>query len=489
MFKKLNDISGNPVSQQSAGQVVGSQGNAATGKDPYQSTFRSPANVYNANLGQEMGALETGLNRNIEQTQKDLSKSTETYKSGLGSINDQYKYSGPSDFENINDTATFSRLASLVNPAQAQTSLKSVQSNTANYRPDTSGVAAASTVGGLSSQLKNQYGTSSGGSRLDALLYRNSGQAGRAINDNLSKIDQFKEGQQNLLKAESDLLKQYSDQATERSNKVKQEGSSFQGQLLSKAQQQAAEAQANAANQRAALQAQLKQQADAELQKQLQAALANAWGDNRIRQSATYTDADLPSDFWTNPTYSDQKIDYTESKNQAGETIQTPKYTLNKDMTDQIKADLLKSFQPTNGFDINPYLNSAANINENQFLDPRYNRIGQLLGTDQRVVESAANPGAGYMADKFNTGLGQYTQAQADELARQVQALFARPEQRQGSGGKQITWNDLIPFLGNTNVATWQLGGTPAGWETLGATGLGSAANNIGNAISSWTGW
>lgn len=222
IFKKINNLfeprqegsaESNVVNPTDANQVVQTNQKA----DPYKSTFRDFSKIYEANKP-EGSKVETGLSKNIAEQTQNMAKSSEALKQSLTDVSSQYQYN-PETVKDIQPN--FSKLQSLLSPTQQIAELQSKESSTADFAPDTQGLAQASTVGGLSSLLRNQYGTTQGQSRLDALLSRGSGQAGQSIRENLQNLQNFRDLQKQNLAAEDVLKNQYIQQAQDTAGTVR----------------------------------------------------------------------------------------------------------------------------------------------------------------------------------------------------------------------------------------------------------------------------
>lgn len=434
VFKKINDMVGG--SSPSGGQVIsqgaGANPNSPTdAQNPYASTYRNPDKIYQANLGENQGNVDTGLSKSLQDTQNNLTQSTNNYKSNLDSINSQYNYNGTSDLDNIGDSATFSRLSRLVNPTSAQTSLSGVQSNTANFNPDTSGVAASSTVDGLSNQLRNQYGTSAGGARLDAQLYRGSGQAGAAINNNLKQIDDFRADKQNQLSNESNILNQYEQGITNKSNILKSDAQNYQNNLLTQAQKQAANVQNNydttyqnsindLNNYKASLpyQQQLKdsifnivneRSKTTPLYTQLP---DNSAAQEALRQQFGYT----PEEF--NKNITSETIDQGDSGTISKQNLNIAPYLANQLFQSALPNINLDKFKPEN------YVSAAPSVSENMYLDPKFNSISQLLGLNQRAIETPTSSNIVSQNDKYKSDINNYLAQQQQQATAAANNLF-----------------------------------------------------------------
>jgi hypothetical protein len=239
VFRKIDNLVSNPKNE--AAPIGGGSG-VQNNQNPYASTFRNPSDVLSANINEKQGDLDTGLNQNIKDAQSNLDKSTQTYTDNLKNIENEQTYAGKDELNKIDD-GQFSKLQSLLSPEERQKRMDTTTSSTKFINPDTSAVAAASSVQGLSNQLRNQYNTTAGGSRLDALLYRNSGQAGQALNKNLSDINNFNTTRNNYLNNESNALTNSKANIANTANTVRSDVQGLKQQLSTTAQQQATDAQ------------------------------------------------------------------------------------------------------------------------------------------------------------------------------------------------------------------------------------------------------
>lgn len=467
VFKKLNDLSGAPTDQ--AGSVIDGQAAGAT-KGTHQSTYRNPSAVYNANVGQDMGGLETGVNKNLAETQSSLDKSSADYKSQLQGIDKDYSYQGAQDLQNIGDTGTFSRLSSLVNPTGGQVRLAGVKSNTANYNPDTSGVAQSSNMGGLSAQLKNQYGTSAGGSRLDALLYRGSGQAGKAINEGLGKINQFNQGKQAQLQGETGMLNQLNQGLVDRSNQLKTEGAAYKGQLKAGAEGQAKQAQSaydtGRQNQLSEME-QYKQSQD--YRKQIQDAINASFGDRQIGRKIRGEGATGGLDkAGIAMRLQEQGVDPQSAAQIAATAVAdgvvndrgawTGQADIN--MTDYLKQQMLDKF--SGGVDLNQfnpaqYQTDARTFDASSYLDPRFNQLGQLLGTEQIAGSTAPSTQLGGDRAGYEKAIQDYLAQQTTAAGNTARSLFD-PNLAQGQANDRNIMGEALrgiitsPLYGNATL-------------------------------------
>lgn len=483
----MNDLAGAPTTN-TTGNVIAGQAAGAT-QGTHESTFRNPSAVYNANVGQDMGGLETGVNKNIAQTQESLNKSSADYQSQLQGIDSGYKYGGRQDLENIGDTATFSRLSSLVNPAGEQSQLAGVKSNSANYRPDTSGLAQSSTMGGLSSQLQNQYGTSAGGSRLDALLYRGGGNAGKAINEGLGQVNQFNQGQQQQLGQESNLLSQLQKGAVDKSNQLKSEGAAYKGQLKAGAATQAQQAQATYDAARATGLGQLQQTVDnTNYKTQLENILNSVFGtpsnptrrldrnfigiqyqmEGQMPKMIEAAKAALTAQLKSEGVSEDLIPQILASATRGGFGASLGGTTL--DMSPYAKQQIMNQFLgqiDMKSVDPTKFQGEARTFNQDSYLDPRFNQLGQLLGTEQ--IAGTTAPSGQYNQDQqgLQKAISDYLNPQFANARSAASALF-NPTYQQGS-------NENNPYL----TSIQNLLKSPAFNSVVSGGGVAALAPNI----------
>lgn len=508
IFKRLNDLAGNPTSNESGNVIAGQAAGATQGT--HESTYRNPSAVYNANVGQDMGQLETGVNKNIAQTQVDANKSSDAYKSQLQGVDSNYKYGGMQDLENINDSGTFSRLSSLVNPAGAQSQLAGVKSNTANYRPDTSGVAQSSNMGGLTAQLQNQYGTSAGGSRLDALLYRGSGQAGKAIQQGLGQINQFNQGQQQQLGQESNLLSQLKQNAVNKSNQLKSEGAGYQNELQTSAANQAKQQQNQYDTQRQqGIDSLTNQRNSINIRQQMQDAINKGFGGRSVinewqripntnidTASRLLQESGIPGDI-ANQMASQMQYSSSEVPNSQGDGPRQLNSSI--DLTDYFKNQLADKFSSNvnlNSIDPSQYVSGAQTYDQNSFLDPRYNQISQLLGTNQITPNSQNYTPYSTNNQGFNDAISAYLNPQMSQAQQAVEGLFNKPTTQEPNNLNPYL-SSLVgvvqnPYLANAVLAgpTGGLNLTPGGQriQQMLQQNLGGAVGTVGSKIENLLG-
>ncbi len=350
VFRKIDNLVSNPKNEASP---IGSGSGVQSTQNPYASTFQNPNAVLNANINEKQADLDTGLNQNIKDAQQNLDKSTQTYTDKLKGIENEQTYGGRDELNKIDDNQ-FSKLQSLLSPDERQKRMDSTTSSTKYVNPDTSAVAAASSVEGLSNQLRNQYNTTAGGSRLDALLYRNSGQAGQALNKNLSDINAFNSTRNNYLGNEANALTNSKANLANTANTVRSDVQGLKQQLGTTAQQQATDAQ-------------------------------NTF--NLARQN--FLDNEIPT--------------------LQADTIQNllKDVALQNNLTQYLPNPSQRSgfnYQP--GIDPSLYVSPERTFDQSQFLDSRFNRLASLLGENQ-IAPSAtpADTNATFNRDEYINAL------------------------------------------------------------------------------------
>ncbi len=439
VFKKINNLTGdNPAQSSDPSAVISSEDGAGPAANPHQSTYQNPSNIYNANLGENLGKLETGIGKSISDTQKNLTESSGRYKGALDNIDSGYQFNGRSDLENINDAGTFSRLNTMVTPLSEQTQLNAEKSNTRNYNPDTAGLASSSTISGLSNQLKNQYGTTAGGSRLDAQLYRGSGQAGKAINENLTQLGDFRKDKERRLGEETNLLSQYNKGAADKSAALLSQAGGYQGELKADAKGKAAAMQSQYDTGRQNAISGLNSKRDAtDYKTQLQNAINSEFGDRKIvlgGDGKQWLSGD-PVQYFEERGFS------TAEANQLAKSAQLIKRTAPRDgmsrggathtvdMTDMLKSKLLTQFSGNvnlGQFDASKYVGGPKTFDEDSFIDPRYNRLSQLIGGQQIAGTPQADNSLSIDNDGFQNALNNYMSTQSSDASAAVRGLFDR---------------------------------------------------------------
>jgi hypothetical protein len=350
VFRKIDNLVSNPKNEASP---IGGGSGAQSTQNPYASTFQNPSNILNANINEKQADLDTGLNQNIKDAQQNLDKSTQTYTDKLKGIENEQTYAGKDELNKIDD-GQFSKLQSLLSPDERQKRMDSTTSSTKYVNPDTSAVAAASSVEGLSNQLRNQYNTTAGGSRLDALLYRNSGQAGQALNKNLSDINAFNSTRNNYLGNEANALTNSKANLANTANTVRSDVQGLKQQLGTTAQQQATDAQ-------------------------------NTF--NSARQN--FLDNEIPT--------------------LQADTIQNllKDVALQNNLTQYLPGQNQRSsFQYVPNIDPSLYVSPERTFDQSQFLDSRFNRLASLLGENQ-IAPSAtpADTNATFNRDEYVNAL------------------------------------------------------------------------------------
>lgn len=510
VFKKLNSLSG--TSPTPNGDVIGdsSSNNNQTQADPHASTYQNPSKIYQANLGENLGKLDNGITKNISDTQNNLSQSSDEYKSNLNNVDSNYKYNGQSDLQNISDPNTFSRLNSLVNPASEQSNLNSIQSNTKNYNPDTSGLAASSTISGLSSQLKNQYGTTEGGSRLDAQLYRGSGQAGKAINDNLNQLDNFQADKTNRLSNETSLLNQYNQGAVDKSNQLKADGTAYQTQLQSQAADQTKQQQSQYDTQRQqGIDSLTNQRNSVNVKQQLQDAINKGFGDRTVvnqfqnipnmnidTASRLLQESGIPGDM-ANQLASKMQYSNSETPNSQGDGSGQLNGSI--DLTDYLKNQLTDKFSSNvdlSSIDPSQYVSAPQTYDQNSYIDPRYNQISQLLGTNQITPNNQNYTPYSTNTQGFTDAINGYLNPQISQAQQAVEALFNKPGP-QSPDNMNPYLSSAVGIISNPYLANAMLAGptgglnlTPGGQriQNIVQQNLGGAVQNVGGKIDNLIG-
>jgi hypothetical protein len=387
VFRKIDNLVSNPKNE--ASPIGGGSGTQST-QNPYASTFQNPSAVLNANINEKQADLDTGLNQNIKDAQQNLDKSTQTYTDRLKGIENEQTYGGQNELNKIDDNQ-FSKLQSLLSPDERQKRMDSTTSSTKYVNPDTSAVAAASSVEGLSNQLRNQYNTTAGGSRLDALLYRNSGQAGQALNKNLSDINAFNSTRNNYLGNEANALTNSKANIANTANTVRSDVQGLKQQLGTTAQQQATDAQ-------------------------------NTF--NSARQN--FLDNEIPT--------------------LQADTIQNllKDVALQNNLTQYLPGQNQRSsFQYVPTIDPSLYVSPERSFDQSQFLDSRFNRLASLLGENQ-IAPSAtpADTNATFNRDEYVNALQE--SARPDLLRFLQSRVPAAPPPNFG----EPSFFDSLPILG-----------------------------------------
>jgi hypothetical protein len=387
VFRKIDNLVSNPKNE--ASPIGGGSGTQST-QNPYASTFQNPSAVLNANINEKQADLDTGLNQNIKDAQQNLDKSTQTYTDRLKGIENEQTYGGQNELNKIDDNQ-FSKLQSLLSPDERQKRMDSTTSSTKYVNPDTSAVAAASSVEGLSNQLRNQYNTTAGGSRLDALLYRNSGQAGQALNKNLSDINAFNSTRNNYLGNEANALTNSKANIANTANTVRSDVQGLKQQLGTTAQQQATDAQ-------------------------------NTF--NSARQN--FLDNEIPT--------------------LQADTIQNllKDVALQNNLTQYLPGQNQRSsFQYVPTIDPSLYVSPERSFDQSQFLDSRFNRLASLLGENQ-IAPSAtpADTNATFNRDEYLNALQE--SARPDLLRFLQSRVPAAPPPNFG----EPSFFDSLPILG-----------------------------------------
>lgn len=370
VFRKIDNLVSNPKNEASP---IGGGSGAQSTQNPYASTFQNPSAVLNANINEKQADLDTGLNQNIKDAQQNLDKSTQTYTDRLKGIENEQTYSGQNELNKIDDNQ-FSKLQSLLSPDERQKRMDSTTSSTKYVNPDTSAVAAASTVQGLSNQLRNQYNTTAGGSRLDALLYRNSGQAGQALNKNLSDINAFNSTRNNYLGNEANALTNSKANIANIANTVRSDVQGLKQQLGNQAQQQATDAQTTY---------------------------------NTARQNLL--ENEIPN---LQATTIDNLLKDVAAQNNLTQYLP--------------KQNQRSAFQYVPTIDPSLYVSPERSFDQSQFLDSRFNRLASLLGENQ--ITPSATPADTNATFNRNEYLNALQESARPDLLRFLQSRVPAPE-------------------------------------------------------------
>jgi len=385
VFRKIDNLVSNPKNE--AAPIGGGSG-AQNNQNPYVSTFRNPSDVLSANINEKQGDLDTGLNQNIKDAQSNLDKSTQTYTDNLKNIENEKTYAGKDELNKIDD-GQFSKLQSLLSPEERQKRMDTTASSTKYINPDTSAVAAASSVQGLSNQLRNQYNTTAGGSRLDALLYRNSGQAGQALNKNLSDINNFNTTRENYLNNENAALANAKSNLANTANTVRSDVQGLKQQLGTTAQQQATDAQ-------------------------------NTFNTSR------------------------QNLLNNEIPELQANTIQNllKDVALQNNLTQYLPGQNQRSlFQYVPNIDPSLYVSPERTFDQSQFLDSRFNKLAGLLGEEQ--IAPSASPADTNVAFNRDEYLNNLQESARPDLLRFLQSRVPAPPP------SSTTTLGLLPTLTN----------------------------------------
>ena len=351
---------------------IGGGSGAQNNQNPYASTFRNPSDVLSANINEKQGDLDTGLNQNIKDAQSNLDKSTQTYTDNLKNIENEQTYAGKDELNKIDD-GQFSKLQSLLSPEERQKRMDTTASSTKFINPDTSAVAAASSVQGLSNQLRNQYNTTAGGSRLDALLYRNSGQAGQALNKNLSDINNFNTTRENYLNNESNALTNSKSNLANTANTVRSDVQGLKQQLGTTAQQQATDAQNT----------------------------FNTSRQNLLNNEIPELQANTIQNLLKDVALQNNLTQYLPGQNQRS------------------------SFQYVPNIDPSLYVSPERSFDQSQFLDSRFNKLAGLLGEEQ--IAPSASPADTNVAFNRDEYLNNLQESARPDLLRFLQSRVPAP--------------------------------------------------------------
>jgi hypothetical protein len=369
VFRKIDNLVSNPKNE--AAPIGGGSG-AQNNQNPYASTFRNPSDVLSANINEKQGDLDTGLNQNIKDAQSNLDKSTQTYTDKLKGIENEQTYSGQNELNKIDDNQ-FSKLQSLLSPDERQKRMDTTTSSTKYINPDTSAVAAASSVQGLSNQLRNQYNTTAGGSRLDALLYRNSGQAGQALNKNLSDINNFNTTRENYLNNENAALANAKSNLANTANTVRSDVQGLKQQLGTTAQQQATDAQN----------------------------MFNTSRQNLLNNEIPELQANTIQNLLKDVALQNNLTQYLPGQNQR------------------------LSFQYVPNIDPSLYVSPERTFDQSQFLDSRFNKLAGLLGEEQ--ITPSASPADTNVAFNRDEYLNNLQESARPDLLRFLQSRVPAP--------------------------------------------------------------
>lgn len=364
VFRKIDNLVSNPKNE--AAPIGGGSG-AQNNQNPYASTFRNPSDVLSANINEKQGDLDTGLNQNIKDAQSNLDKSTQTYTDNLKNIENEQTYAGKDELNKIDD-GQFSKLQSLLSPEERQKRMDTTTSSTKFINPDTSAVAAASSVQGLSNQLRNQYNTTAGGSRLDALLYRNSGQAGQALNKNLSDINNFNTTRENYLNNENAALANAKSNLANTANTVRSDVQGLKQQLGTTAQQQATDAQNT----------------------------FNTSRQNLLNNEIPELQANTIQNLLKDVALQNNLTQYLPGQNQRS------------------------SFQYVPNIDPSLYVSPERTFDQSQFLDSRFNKLAGLLGEEQ--IAPSASPADTNVAFNRDEYLNNLQESARPDLLRFLQS-------------------------------------------------------------------
>jgi phage shock protein A len=369
VFRKIDNLVSNPKNEASP---IGGGSGAQSTQNPYASTFQNPSNILNANINEKQADLDTGLNQNIKDAQQNLDKSTQTYTDKLKGIENEKTYAGKDELNKIDD-GQFSKLQSLLSPDERQKRMDSTTSSTKYVNPDTSAVAAASSVEGLSNQLRNQYNTTAGGSRLDALLYRNSGQAGQALNKNLSDINAFNSTRNNYLGNEANALTNSKANLANTANTVRSDVQGLKQQLGTTAQQQATDAQNT----------------------------FNTSRQNLLNNEIPELQANTIQDLLKDVALQNNLTQYLPGQNQRS------------------------SFQYVPNIDPSLYVSPERTFDQSQFLDSRFNKLAGLLGEEQ--IAPSASPADTNVAFNRDEYLNNLQESARPDLLRFLQSRVPAP--------------------------------------------------------------
>ncbi len=395
VFRKLNNLagtgldgnvaaSGTPQGQaiDGAPAVSGDAGVAPTTTTNSPSgNVRNPTAIYDANKNLDMGGLETGTSKAIQDADNNMKQAGYDYSAQLKAIDDKNRYNS-SDLGNVGDADTYSRLKSILDGTSEKASLANVRDTAGDQFVDASGLANASTVPGLTKELQKQYHTTAGGARLDALLYRNSGQAGKALNQDFDKLNSFQDEQKAAIDAGKKTLGLYNSGVDTRSSKLKSDINDYENNLMNAAYAAAAKDFTKySGDQLGTLQ---KRNADAE--NAARAAIQQAIDDEMGKNGRSYITNRSDNDY-------------------------------------QARQNILDALQGKVSFDSSKYATtpqfSEDMFDPHSYLDSRYNALASLIGGQQYAPSSHPDANFGFNDSAYNEASKQYADQQA-QRARQL---------------------------------------------------------------------
>lgn len=421
-FKKVNSLfDNNKNNQQSQNQsnIVDTNSHSPSStsqpnQNSHQSDFRNFNKIYEANKDQG-SQVQTGLDKNIAEQNQGMQQSSQEYKGGLQNVANQYQY----DPNSVKDAAgNFSKLQSILNPTQQQTQIKNVQSGTGDYKPNTQAVAQASTVGGLSSLLQNQYNTTQGQSRLDALLSRNSGQAGQSIRNNLQDLGQFRQGQQENLAQEEAMRNKFIDQSNTNAAQARTDlgSQAAEYEKLAKAQMDADLLAYQGADGKGGLygdaQKELQDlltagnQFNPEEMEQVRKALYN-----RMKETDPYYGNAGSASRYNNQYLTNSMREYID-KNKMNPVEELgiggldTVYDMRNYFVDRMMNGINRDYKGLDPSVLGNYIEKPDQYTQEQYLNPQFNQIAQLLGQQQKDLSTPKNDNlVTTQKDKLNNDL------------------------------------------------------------------------------------